>query len=140
MAKYGMSLCVLGMAEEFRQQGLAVNALWPRTVIFTPGGSLPSPAILASMSRTTPPRSRPSVLAATSSTRCTVKCVIWLGVAVGCRFATPESITVGASCSAEGARVPAVCRTAPEPPGVTGVVMRSATVATLGRGVFTTTE
>lgn len=35
MAKYGMSLCVLGMAEEFRAQGLAVNALWPRTVIAT---------------------------------------------------------------------------------------------------------
>ena len=35
MAKYGMSFCVLGMAEEFRQQGLAVNALWPRTVIAT---------------------------------------------------------------------------------------------------------
>ncbi len=35
MAKYGMSLCVLGMAEEFRQQGIAVNALWPRTTIDT---------------------------------------------------------------------------------------------------------
>jgi citronellol/citronellal dehydrogenase len=35
MAKYGMSLCVLGMAEEFRQVGIAVNALWPRTVIHT---------------------------------------------------------------------------------------------------------
>jgi citronellol/citronellal dehydrogenase len=35
MAKYGMSLCVLGMAEEFRERGLAVNALWPRTVIAT---------------------------------------------------------------------------------------------------------
>jgi citronellol/citronellal dehydrogenase len=35
MAKYGMSLCVLGMAEEFRGQGVAVNALWPRTVIYT---------------------------------------------------------------------------------------------------------
>ena len=35
MAKYGMSLCVLGMAEEFRGQGVAVNALWPRTVIHT---------------------------------------------------------------------------------------------------------
>ena len=33
MAKYGMSLCVLGMAEEFRAQGVAVNALWPRTAI-----------------------------------------------------------------------------------------------------------
>ncbi|HSM91981.1 MAG TPA: NAD(P)-dependent oxidoreductase [Anaeromyxobacteraceae bacterium] len=35
MAKYGMSLCVLGMAEELRDQGIAVNALWPRTVIAT---------------------------------------------------------------------------------------------------------
>jgi citronellol/citronellal dehydrogenase len=35
MAKYGMSLCVLGMAEEFRGAGIGVNALWPRTVIAT---------------------------------------------------------------------------------------------------------
>jgi citronellol/citronellal dehydrogenase len=35
MAKYGMSMCVLGMAEEFRAQNLAVNALWPRTIIAT---------------------------------------------------------------------------------------------------------
>lgn len=35
IAKYGMSLCVLGMAEEFREQGVAVNALWPRTAIAT---------------------------------------------------------------------------------------------------------
>ena len=35
MAKYGMSMCVLGMAEEFRFAGVAVNALWPRTVIAT---------------------------------------------------------------------------------------------------------
>ena len=35
LAKYGMSLCVLGMAEEFKAQGVAVNALWPRTVIAT---------------------------------------------------------------------------------------------------------
>jgi citronellol/citronellal dehydrogenase len=35
MAKYGMSLCVLGMAEEFRADGIGVNALWPRTVIAT---------------------------------------------------------------------------------------------------------
>jgi len=30
MAKYGMSMCVLGMAEEFRGQ-ISVNALWPKT-------------------------------------------------------------------------------------------------------------
>ena len=35
IAKYGMSMCVLGMAEEFRDHGVAVNALWPRTVIAT---------------------------------------------------------------------------------------------------------
>lgn len=35
MAKYGMSMCVLGMAEEFREQDVAVNALWPRTAIAT---------------------------------------------------------------------------------------------------------
>ena len=35
MAKFGMSLCVLGMAEEFKDQGVAVNALWPRTAIAT---------------------------------------------------------------------------------------------------------
>ena len=31
MAKYGMSMCALGMAEEFRDDGIAVNTLWPRT-------------------------------------------------------------------------------------------------------------
>lgn len=35
MAKYGMSLCVLGMAEEYRAEGVAFNALWPRTAIAT---------------------------------------------------------------------------------------------------------
>ncbi|WP_448509847.1 SDR family oxidoreductase [Immundisolibacter sp.] len=34
-SKYGMSLCMLGLAEEFRERGVAVNALWPRTVIAT---------------------------------------------------------------------------------------------------------
>lgn len=31
MAKYGMSMCVLGMAEEFKDDAIAVNALWPKT-------------------------------------------------------------------------------------------------------------
>src|SRR5262245_35311501 len=35
MAKFGMSLCVLGMAAEFRNDGIAFNALWPRTIIAT---------------------------------------------------------------------------------------------------------
>lgn len=57
ISKYGMSLCVLGMAEELRGDGIAVNALWPRTVIATAalamlGGAVPpercrTPEILA---------------------------------------------------------------------------------------------
>jgi citronellol/citronellal dehydrogenase len=35
ISKYGMSMCVLGMAAEFRQDGIAVNALWPKTTIAT---------------------------------------------------------------------------------------------------------
>jgi len=35
MAKYGMSMCVLGMAEELKSEGIAVNALWPKTMIAT---------------------------------------------------------------------------------------------------------
>ena len=35
MAKFGMSMCVLGMAGEFKRAGIAFNALWPRTTIAT---------------------------------------------------------------------------------------------------------
>uniref|UniRef100_A0A2A4JFS3 Hydroxysteroid dehydrogenase-like protein 2 n=1 Tax=Heliothis virescens TaxID=7102 RepID=A0A2A4JFS3_HELVI len=35
MAKYGMSMCVLGMAEEFKEHNIGVNALWPKTAIAT---------------------------------------------------------------------------------------------------------
>ena len=44
MSKYGMSMCVLGMASEFQKEGISVNALWPQTAIATsavknlPGG------------------------------------------------------------------------------------------------------
>jgi citronellol/citronellal dehydrogenase len=57
MAKYGMSLCVLGMAEEFKADGIAVNALWPRTVILT--------AALAMLGGLTPPENcrRPEIVA-----------------------------------------------------------------------------
>src|SRR6201982_2081199 len=45
LSKYGMSLCMLGLAEEFRDAGIACNSLWPRTTIataaveFAPGGA-----------------------------------------------------------------------------------------------------
>jgi citronellol/citronellal dehydrogenase len=35
MSKFGMSMCVLGMADELRPRKIAVNALWPRTAIAT---------------------------------------------------------------------------------------------------------
>jgi citronellol/citronellal dehydrogenase len=35
MAKFGMSMCVLGMAGEYKSAGIAFNALWPRTTIAT---------------------------------------------------------------------------------------------------------
>ena len=57
IAKYGMSLCVLGMAEEFKPDGIAVNALWPRTVILT--------AALAMLGGITPPENcrKPEIVA-----------------------------------------------------------------------------
>ncbi len=35
MSKYGMSMCVLGMSEEFKESRIAINALWPKTIIAT---------------------------------------------------------------------------------------------------------
>ncbi len=35
MAKYGMTLCALGIAEEMRAEGIASNTLWPRTLVAT---------------------------------------------------------------------------------------------------------
>jgi citronellol/citronellal dehydrogenase len=57
IAKYGMSLAVLGMAEEFKADGIAVNALWPRTVIHT--------AALAMLGGITPPENcrQPEIVA-----------------------------------------------------------------------------
>ncbi len=35
LSKYGMSLCTLGLAEELKEDGIAANSLWPRTLIAT---------------------------------------------------------------------------------------------------------
>ena len=45
MAKFGMSMCVLGMSGEFRDAGVAFNALWPRTAIDTAAIGLIAPAM-----------------------------------------------------------------------------------------------
>lgn len=52
IAKYGMSLCVLGLAGEFRDRGIAVNALWPRTTIATSAIEFVVGDQLMAMSRT----------------------------------------------------------------------------------------
>lgn len=52
MTKYGMSMCVLGMAEEFRKYHIAVNALWPKTTIDTAAiRNMPGGDQIASQSR-----------------------------------------------------------------------------------------
>ncbi|HSC93583.1 MAG TPA: NAD(P)-dependent oxidoreductase [Burkholderiales bacterium] len=51
MAKYGMSMCTLGMAEEFRSSGIAVNSLWPRTTIATAAIEVHFPEAILKASR-----------------------------------------------------------------------------------------
>ncbi len=51
MAKYGMSMCVLGMAEEFKDDKVAFNALWPRTTIATAAVNMIGGKQLMDMSR-----------------------------------------------------------------------------------------
>jgi citronellol/citronellal dehydrogenase len=57
MSKYGMSMCTLGMAEEFKAQGIAVNALWPKTTIATDAISAHFPKEIYQASRS------PSIMA-----------------------------------------------------------------------------
>jgi citronellol/citronellal dehydrogenase len=51
MAKYGMSMCTLGMAEELRAFGIAVNSLWPRTTIATAAIEVNFPEAILKASR-----------------------------------------------------------------------------------------
>lgn len=51
MAKFGMSMCVLGMAAEFAEDGIAFNALWPRTTIATAAVNMLGGEMLMSASR-----------------------------------------------------------------------------------------
>ncbi|MBX9812364.1 MAG: NAD(P)-dependent oxidoreductase [Burkholderiales bacterium] len=51
MAKYGMSMCTLGMAAELRPEGIAVNSLWPRTTIATAAIEMNFPAAILKASR-----------------------------------------------------------------------------------------
>jgi citronellol/citronellal dehydrogenase len=51
MSKYGMSMCTLGMAEELKRDGIAVNSLWPRTTIATAAVEVHFPAEILRASR-----------------------------------------------------------------------------------------
>ena len=51
MSKYGMSMCTLGMAEELRREGIAVNSLWPRTTIATAAVEVHFPEAILKASR-----------------------------------------------------------------------------------------
>ncbi|HUJ00534.1 MAG TPA: NAD(P)-dependent oxidoreductase [Usitatibacter sp.] len=57
MSKYGMSMCTLGMAEELRRDGIAVNSLWPRTTIATAAVEVHFPEAILKASR------RPEIMA-----------------------------------------------------------------------------
>ncbi len=57
MSKYGMSMCTLGMAEEFKKAGIAVNSLWPKTLIATAAIAVNFPKELYQASR------KPSIVA-----------------------------------------------------------------------------
>lgn len=52
MSKFGMSMCVLGLAEEWRDKGIAANALWPRTVIATAALAMLGDAVKTEYCRT----------------------------------------------------------------------------------------
>lgn len=51
-SKFGMSMCTLGMAEEFKDKGVAVNSLWPRTTIDTAAVRVNFPPQILQASRT----------------------------------------------------------------------------------------
>lgn len=57
MSKYGMSMCTLGLAEEFKSDGIAANSLWPKTLIATAAISVNFPKQLYEASR------KPSIVA-----------------------------------------------------------------------------
>ncbi len=57
MSKYGMSMCTLGLAEEFKSAGIAVNSLWPKTTIATAAVAVNFPKEVYQASR------KPSIMA-----------------------------------------------------------------------------
>jgi citronellol/citronellal dehydrogenase len=69
MSKYGMSMCTLGMAEELKADGIAVNSLWPRTTIATAAVAVHFPEAILKASRRAAIVSDAAHLILTSSAR-----------------------------------------------------------------------
>ena len=69
MSKYGMSMCTLGMAEELKGDGIAVNSLWPRTTIATAAVEVHFPEAILKASRTAAIMSDAAHLILTSDAR-----------------------------------------------------------------------
>jgi citronellol/citronellal dehydrogenase len=69
MSKYGMSMCTMGMAAEFKHSGIAVNSLWPRTTIATAAVEFNFPEEVLKASRTTDIMADAAHLVLTSDSR-----------------------------------------------------------------------
>jgi len=70
MSKYGMSMCTLGMSQEFKSEGIAVNSLWPRTTIATAAIEMHFPKEILQASRTPKIMADAAYEIITSDSRC----------------------------------------------------------------------
>jgi len=118
ISKYGMSLCMLGMAAEFRAAGIACNALWPRTTIATAAVefALGGAALLARSRKPEIMADAAHLILSRSARECTGQFFIddALLYEAGVRDFEPYSVTPGSVLCADLF----VDRSLPLPPGV----------------------
>jgi citronellol/citronellal dehydrogenase len=118
LSKYGMSLCMLGMAEEYRAAGIACNALWPRTTIATAAVefALGGPAMMRRSRKPEIVADAAHVILTRPARECTGRFLIDDSVLyeAGVRDFAPYSVEPGAALLADLF----IARDAPAPPGV----------------------
>jgi len=118
LSKYGMSLCMLGLAEEYRAAGIACNALWPRTTIATAAVefALGGPAMMRRSRKPEIVADAAHVILTRPARECTGRFLIDDNVLyeAGVRDFAPYSVEPGATLLADIF----VARDAPAPPGV----------------------
>ncbi|HEV2286001.1 MAG TPA: NAD(P)-dependent oxidoreductase [Steroidobacteraceae bacterium] len=118
LSKYGMSLCMLGMAEEYRAAGIACNALWPRTTIATAAVefALGGPAMMRRSRKPEIVADAAHVILTRPARECTGRFLIDDSVLYedGVRDFAPYSVEPGAPLLADLF----IARDAPAPPGV----------------------